>query len=72
MTYEEHCDWYAVYGDPQRDAMDYEIAAEHDRWEGWGDPAASREVDFPEGPIRISLPVIEPTYVPPDYSEIPF
>ena len=30
MSYEEYCDWYAVHGDPQRDAMEYEIAARHD------------------------------------------
>ena len=37
-TYEQHCNDYAVHGNPERDHYDYEEAARYDRYDGWGDP----------------------------------
>ena len=34
MSYEQECNDYALYGDPIRDAYDYELMAEYDRWDG--------------------------------------
>lgn len=33
-SYEEYCNDYALHGNPMQDAMDYELAAEFDRWDG--------------------------------------
>jgi len=38
MDYELDCMDYAMFGDPERDAYDYEFNAIYDRWDGWGDP----------------------------------
>ncbi len=35
MSYESDCDDYALYGNPERDAMDYEFNAQYDRFDGW-------------------------------------
>ncbi len=35
MSYESDCDDYAVFGNPERDAMDYEFNAQYDRFDGW-------------------------------------
>lgn len=35
MSYEEECEWYALYGNPMQDAMDYELMAQYDRWDGY-------------------------------------
>jgi hypothetical protein len=37
MSYESDCNDYAIHGNPQQDAMDYEENARHDRFDGWGD-----------------------------------
>ena len=34
MSYESDCDDYAIFGNPERDHYDYELAAEYDRWDG--------------------------------------
>lgn len=34
MSYEQHCNDYALHGDPMRDAYEYELMAEYDRWDG--------------------------------------
>jgi len=34
MSYEQNCDDYALYGDPERDHWDHEEAARYDRWDG--------------------------------------
>lgn len=36
--YEDYCNDYEMFGDPMRDAYDYEEAARYDRFDGWGDP----------------------------------
>lgn len=41
--YEQECEWYALHGNPQQDAMDYEMVARFDRYDGWGDPQAANE-----------------------------
>jgi len=33
-SYEAHCRDYAIWGDPMRDAYDYEAMADYDRWDG--------------------------------------
>ena len=33
-SYEQHCDDYMMFGDPARDAADYELAAQYDRFDG--------------------------------------
>jgi len=33
-SYEQHCNDYALFGDPMRDHYDYEEAAAYDRWDG--------------------------------------
>jgi hypothetical protein len=38
MSFEQHCNDYAMFGDPERDHYDYEEAARYDRFDGWGDP----------------------------------
>lgn len=34
MSYQEECEWYALHGNPMQDAMDYELMAQYDRWDG--------------------------------------
>lgn len=34
MSYQQSCEEYALYGDPMRDAFEYEEAAQYDRWDG--------------------------------------
>lgn len=34
-SYEQSCNDYALYGDPARDAADYEFNAQYDRYDGW-------------------------------------
>jgi len=36
-SYEQYCDDYALFGDPERDAADYEENARYDRWDGHRD-----------------------------------
>jgi hypothetical protein len=33
--YEQYCEAYALYGNPERDHWEYEEAATFDRWDGW-------------------------------------
>lgn len=34
MSYEQSCNEYALFGDPMREAYEYEEAARYDRWDG--------------------------------------
>ena len=38
MSYESDCLEYALFGNPEQDHWDYEMNAQHDRWDGYGDP----------------------------------
>ena len=69
MGYQEECEAYALYGDPQRDAFDYEEAARYDRFDGWGDPDPC---DDPDGRIDELPPVqVEPVEPVAD-DDVPF
>ena len=46
MSYEEHCNDYALYGDPERDHWDYEFNAQFDRYDGWGDIDPAQEAAY--------------------------
>lgn len=48
MSYEEECDWYALYGNPERDAMDYELMAEYDRYDGYREDLRGVHIDCDE------------------------
>ena len=39
MSYESYCAEYAVYGDPEREAMDYEENARYDQYDGYREDA---------------------------------
>ncbi len=75
MSYEAECEAYALHGDPQRDAMDYEEAARFDRFDGWGDPDCEDPCD-PDGMVGepAALPVTAPVPVPRPAScdDVPF
>jgi len=34
MSYEQHCNDFALYGDPEREHWDHEFNAQYDRWDG--------------------------------------
>ena len=36
-SYEAYCNDYALYGNPERDASDYEFNAQYDHRDGWCD-----------------------------------
>ena len=55
MSYETECEAYALHGDPQRDAMEYEEAARYDRFDGWGDPGCEDPCD-PDGMVDEPCP----------------
>jgi len=48
-SYEDYCNEYAIFGDPERDHYEHEFNAQFDRFDGWdcGDPAADVEGDGP-------------------------
>lgn len=46
MGYQEDCEAYAVYGNPERDHWDHEENARYDRFDGWGDPDPCLEYDL--------------------------
>ena len=35
MSYQEECEAYAVFGDPERDHWDHEFNAQYDRFDGY-------------------------------------
>jgi hypothetical protein len=48
MSYEQHCNDYALHGDPERDHYDHEFNAQYDRFDGWGDPDFDIDPSCPE------------------------
>jgi len=40
VSYQQECEIYALFGNPEQEEMDYELNAEYDRWDG-------HRVDFP-------------------------
>jgi len=47
--YEQHCNDYALNGNPERDHYDYEEAATFDRFDGWWDNEPCDDYDDLEG-----------------------
>lgn len=45
MGYQEDCEAYALFGNPQQDHWDHEEAARFDRFDGWGDPDPCFEIE---------------------------
>ena len=71
MGYQEDCEAYALYGDPERDHWDHEQAAQYDRFDGFGDPDPCDDPYRDEDPGP--APVVEPD--PPvvvDDDDVPF
>lgn len=66
--YQQECELYAIYGDPARDAYDYEENARYDRYDGFRGERLDdyddspqfddhgRELYWPSNPPRPPLP----------------
>jgi hypothetical protein len=67
-SYQQHCEDYALHGDPMRDHYDYEENARYDRFDGWGDPDP---YDDPDGHLSdAELAALENLDELEDYEEI--
>jgi hypothetical protein len=71
------CFTYHSEADNYREHCEHEFNAQFDRYDGWGDKEAQMEDYYDDffgnnGAGRISLPVIDPTYVPCTDEDVPF
>jgi hypothetical protein len=73
LRYPDDPDW-AWDDNPERTALDYELMAEVDRWDGYGDPDPCDNPDYDEDEAaeRLAFPVFQELSTPPPNPDIPF